>query len=175
MSCSTSDPQCAHSAEHLPRTRAARYVGSPAAGSASAAAWALGLRLAEPHRRIVQVIGDGGFHFPGPTASMRRQQISAPDLHGGAGQWRLQGCEIRHPTRISQASPPRTDQFQSRLTSAARERREFSESPRRSAPTANATSRGSLPPRSTAAPALDCGKAAVLHISRHPALRGAAS
>lgn len=57
--------------EHLSRTRPKSYVGLAGGGLGFSGGMALGLKLAQPGRRVVQVIGDGGFHFSSPTASTR--------------------------------------------------------------------------------------------------------
>jgi acetolactate synthase-1/2/3 large subunit len=54
--------------EHLPQTRPASYVGLAGGGLGFSGGMALGLKLAQPNRRIVQVIGDGGFHFSSPDS-----------------------------------------------------------------------------------------------------------
>jgi len=83
--------------------------GSRAAGLGFSGGMALGLKLAQPDRRIVQVIGDGGFHFSSPDSVYAvAQQYQASDLHGRAGQWRLAGGEMPLTQRcIPRASPPR--------------------------------------------------------------------
>src|SRR6195952_1798014 len=48
--------------EHVTRTRPKSYVGLAGGGLGFSGGMALGLKLAQPGRRIVQVIGDGGFH-----------------------------------------------------------------------------------------------------------------
>ena len=63
--------------EHIKRTKPQSYVGLAGGGLGFSGGMALGLRLARPDRRIVQVIGDGGFISPRPTVSMRwRSSIS---------------------------------------------------------------------------------------------------
>src|SRR5262249_6297431 len=54
--------------EHLKRTRPQSYVGLAGGGLGFSGGMALGLKLAQPKRRIVQVIGDGGFHFSSPDS-----------------------------------------------------------------------------------------------------------
>src|SRR5581483_1149968 len=49
--------------EHIRRTRPGSYVGLAGGGLGFSGGMALGLKLAQANRRIVQVIGDGGFHF----------------------------------------------------------------------------------------------------------------
>jgi len=54
--------------DQLTRTRAQSYVGLAGGGLGFSGGMALGLKLAQPNRRIVQVIGDGGFHFSSPDS-----------------------------------------------------------------------------------------------------------
>jgi len=53
---------------HLKRTKPQSYVGLAGGGLGFSGGMALGLRLAQPKRRVVQVIGDGGFHFSSPDS-----------------------------------------------------------------------------------------------------------
>ena len=63
------DPQRANPAgAYHAHEAAAAMSASPAAALDLAAAWRWGLKLAQPERRIVQVIGDGGFHFSSPDS-----------------------------------------------------------------------------------------------------------
>jgi len=63
--------------QHITRTKPQSYVGLAGGGLGFSGGMALGWKLAQPDRRIVQVIGDGGFISPRPTASMRwRSNIS---------------------------------------------------------------------------------------------------
>jgi acetolactate synthase I/II/III large subunit len=88
--------------EHLPRTRPRSYVGLRRRARLQRRHGA-GLeagRAAPPHRA-----GDRRRRLPFLLARQRLRggaAISAPDLHNGAGQWRLAGSEIRHPARLSQ-------------------------------------------------------------------------
>jgi acetolactate synthase-1/2/3 large subunit len=50
------------------RTRAATLIGCAGGGLGYSGGMALGARLACPQRRVVQVCGDGGFHFSTPTS-----------------------------------------------------------------------------------------------------------
>jgi acetolactate synthase-1/2/3 large subunit len=89
---------------------------------------ALGLKLAEPKRRIVQVIGDGGFHFSSPdsvyaVAQQYRVPIFTVVLDNGGWQ-AVKSAVLRVYPKGAAAA---TDAFQSRLTSGRQgERRDFS-------------------------------------------------
>jgi acetolactate synthase I/II/III large subunit len=50
------------------RTRAQTYFGLSGGGLGFSGGMALGAKLARPGSRIVQIIGDGGFHFSAPTS-----------------------------------------------------------------------------------------------------------
>src|SRR5207253_4892095 len=55
--------------EHCPSTRAGSFFGSsPAAGLGWGAGAALGVKLAEPDRQVVAVLGDGSYLFANPVA-----------------------------------------------------------------------------------------------------------
>src|ERR1051326_6904419 len=54
--------------EHITRTKPQSYVGLAGGGLGFSGGMAMGLRLAQPNRRVVQVIGDGGYHFSSPDS-----------------------------------------------------------------------------------------------------------
>ncbi|MBV9827002.1 MAG: thiamine pyrophosphate-requiring protein [Alphaproteobacteria bacterium] len=55
--------------EHCPSTRAGSFFGSsPAAGLGWGAGAALGVKLAEPDRQVIAVLGDGSYLFSNPVA-----------------------------------------------------------------------------------------------------------
>ena len=67
--------------EHIRRTRPHSYVGLAGGGLGFSGGMALGLKLAQPERRIVQIIGDGGFHFSSPDSVFAvAQQYQIPIL-----------------------------------------------------------------------------------------------
>jgi acetolactate synthase-1/2/3 large subunit len=154
--------------EHITRTRPGSYVGLAGGGLGFSGGMALGLRLALADRRIVQVIGDGGFHFSSPdsvyaTAQQYRIPILTIVLDNGGWQAVKSAVQRVYPKGVA----AETDRFQSRLTSGRQgERRDFS---------AVATAFGahgervSEPDELVAAidrclAALDDGRAAVLHV-----------
>ena len=53
---------------HLPRTEPATYYANAGGGLGFSGGAALGLRLAHPDRRVVQIAGDGTFHFCAPDS-----------------------------------------------------------------------------------------------------------
>ena len=129
---------------------------------------ALGLKLAQPARRIVQVIGDGGFHFSSADsvyAVAQQYQISILTVVLDNGGWQAVKSAVQrvYPKGIA----AETDQFQSRLMSGRQgDRRDFSEV----AKAFGAHGECVTEPDELAAAidrafaALDDGKAAVLHI-----------
>jgi acetolactate synthase-1/2/3 large subunit len=114
--------------EHITRTRPLSYVGLAGGGLGFSGGMALGLRLAEPKRRIVQVIGDGGFHFSSPdsvyaVAQQYRLPILTVVLDNGGWQAVKSAVQRVYPKGVA----AETDRFQSRLTSGRQgERRDFS-------------------------------------------------
>jgi acetolactate synthase-1/2/3 large subunit len=50
------------------RTRAQTYFGLSGGGLGFSGGMALGLKLARPGSKVVQIVGDGGFHFSTPTS-----------------------------------------------------------------------------------------------------------
>lgn len=153
---------------HLKRTRPQSYVGLAGGGLGFSGGMALGLKLAQPKRRVVQVIGDGGFHFSSPdsvyaTAQQYQIPILTVVLDNGGWQAVKSATQRVYPKGVA----AETDQFQSRLMSGRQgERRDFSEVAkafgahgecvREPDELAAAIDRGLA--------ALDDGKAAVLHV-----------
>jgi acetolactate synthase I/II/III large subunit len=114
--------------EHIIRTMPGSYVGLAGGGLGFSGGMALGLKLAEPKRRIVQVIGDGGFHFSSPdsvyaVAQQYRVPIFTVVLDNGGWQAVKSAVQRVYPKGVA----AERDAFQSRLTSGRQgERRDFS-------------------------------------------------
>jgi acetolactate synthase-1/2/3 large subunit len=114
--------------EHVSRTGPASYVGLAGGGLGFSGGMALGLKLAQPDRRIVQVIGDGGFHFSSPDsvyAVAQQYQLPVLTLVVDNGGWQAVKSAVQrvYPKGIA----AETDRFQSRLTSGRQgEQRDFS-------------------------------------------------
>jgi acetolactate synthase-1/2/3 large subunit len=154
--------------EHLKRTKPQSYVGLAGGGLGFSGGMALGLKLAQPKRRVVQVIGDGGFHFSSPDsvyAVAQQYQIPIFTIVVDNGGWQAvkSATQRVYPKGIAAD----TDQFQSRLMSGRQgERRDFSEV----AKAFGAHGECVREPDELAAAidrclsALDDGKAAVLHV-----------
>jgi acetolactate synthase-1/2/3 large subunit len=114
--------------EHITRTKPSSYVGLAGGGLGFSGGMALGLKLAQPERRIVQVIGDGGFHFSSPDsvyAVAQQYQIPVLTVVLDNGGWQAVKSAVQrvYPRGIA----AETDQFQSRLRSGRQgEQRNFS-------------------------------------------------
>jgi acetolactate synthase I/II/III large subunit len=114
--------------EHLTRTRPRSYVGLAGGGLGFSGGMALGMKLAQPGRRIVQVIGDGGFHFSAPDsvyAVAQQYQIPVLTIVLDNGGWQAVKSAMQrvYPKGIA----AETDEFQSRLMSGRQgEQRDFS-------------------------------------------------
>jgi acetolactate synthase-1/2/3 large subunit len=153
---------------HITRTKPQSYVGLAGGGLGFSGGMALGLKLAQPDRRIAQVIGDGGFHFSSPdsvyaVAQQYRIPILTVVLDNGGWQAVKSAVQRVYPKGVA----AETDQFQSRLTSGRQgEARDFSAVAR----AFGAYGECVTEPDDLAAAidrclaALDDGKAAVLHV-----------
>ncbi len=114
--------------EHITRTKPSSYVGLAGGGLGFSGGMALGLKLAQPERRIVQVIGDGGYHFSSPDsvyAVAQQYQIPVLTVVLDNGGWQAVKSAVQrvYPKGIA----AETDQFQSRLRSGRQgEQRDFS-------------------------------------------------
>jgi acetolactate synthase-1/2/3 large subunit len=158
--------------EHITRTKPQSYVGLAGGGLGFSGGMALGLKLAQPGRRIVQVIGDGGFHFASPDsvyAVAQQYQIPILTVVLDNGGWQAVKSAVQrvYPKGVAAEA----DQFQSRLRSGRQgERRDFSQIGR----AFGAHGECVTEPDELAAAidrclaALDDGKAAVLHVHITP-------
>lgn len=109
------------------RTRPGTYVGLAGGGLGFSGGMALGIKLARPDVRVVQVVGDGGFHFSTPDAVYAvAQQYGLPILTivlDNGGWQAVKEAVLRvHPG----GRAARTDAFLSRLGSGRQgDRRRF--------------------------------------------------
>jgi acetolactate synthase I/II/III large subunit len=158
--------------EHITRTKPRSYVGLAGGGLGFSGGMALGLKLAQPDRRVVQVIGDGGFHFSSPDsvyAVAQQYQVPILTVVLDNGGWQAVKSAVQrvYPKGIA----AETNQFQSRLKSGRQgEQRDFSavakafgahgECVREPGDLADAIDR--------CLAALEDGKAAVLHVHVTP-------
>jgi acetolactate synthase I/II/III large subunit len=158
--------------QHIARTKPRSYVGLAGGGLGFSGGMALGLKLVQRHRRVVQVIGDGGFHFSSPDsvyAVAQSYQIPILTVVLDNGGWQAVKSAVQrvYPEGVA----AKTDQFHSRLTSGRQgERRDFSAVAR----AFGACGECVTEPDDLAAAidlclaALDDGKAAVLHVHITP-------
>ena len=115
--------------QHLRRTEPGTYVGLAGGGLGFSGGMALGLKLAQPSRRVVQVIGDGGFHFSSPDsvyAVAQQYQLPIFTVVLDNGGWQAVKAAVQrvYPDGAAQ----RSDSFQSRLISGRQdEQRRFAD------------------------------------------------
>ena len=158
--------------EHITRTKPQSYVGLAGGGLGFSGGMALGLKLAQPERRVVQIIGDGGYHFSSPDsvyAVAQQYQIPIFTVVLDNGGWQAVKSAVQrvYPKGIA----AETDQFQSRLRSGRQgEARDFSAVARAFGAHGECVTE---PDELDAAidrclAALDDGKAAVLHVHITP-------
>lgn len=107
------------------RTRARSYLGLAGGGLGFSGGMALGVKLARPGRRVLQIVGDGGFHFSNPTAvyavaQQYRLPIFTVVLDNGGWQAVKEAVLRMYPDGAAAAS----NEFQARL---AGERRDFAQ------------------------------------------------
>jgi acetolactate synthase-1/2/3 large subunit len=154
--------------DQIARTKPGSYVGLAGGGLGFSGGMALGLKLAQPNRRIVQVIGDGGFHFSSPDsvyAVAQQYQLPVLTVVLDNGGWQAVKSAVQRV--YPKGAAAETDHFQSRLTSGRQgEQRNFSDIAKAFGAHGE---RVSVPDDLAAAidrclAALDDGKAAVLHV-----------
>ena len=107
------------------RTRPRSYIGLAGGGLGFSGGMALGAKLARPQSRVVQFVGDGGFHFSNPTAVYAvaqeyRLPIFTIVLDNGGWQAVKEAVLRVYPT----GAAARADAFQARLGG---ERRDFAQ------------------------------------------------
>jgi acetolactate synthase I/II/III large subunit len=100
----------------IDRTLPQSYIGLAGGGLGFSGGMALGVKLARPGKRVVQVVGDGGFHFCNPTAVYAvaqeyRLPIFTVVLDNGGWQAVKDAVLRVYP----QGAAARADEFQSRL------------------------------------------------------------
>jgi len=154
--------------EQIRRSEPGSYVGLAGGGLGYSGGTALGLKLAQPERRIVQIIGDGAFHFSSPDsvyAVAQQYQLPILTVVLDNGGWQAVKASVQRVYPKGVASE--TDSFQSRLTSGRQgEQRRFSDIGRafgaHGEHVGEPDDLGAAIERCFAA--LDDGRAAVLHV-----------
>ncbi len=115
--------------QQLRRTEPCSYVGLAGGGLGFSGGMALGLRLAQPSRRVVQVVGDGGYQFSAPDsvyAVAQQYQLPIFTLVVDNGGWQAVKSSVQrvYPDGAAQ----QTNAFQSRLGSVRQgEQRRFAD------------------------------------------------
>lgn len=115
--------------QQLRRTEPCSYVGLAGGGLGFSGGMALGLKLAQPSRRVVQVVGDGAFQFSAPDsvyAVAQQYQLPIFTLVVDNGGWQAVKSSVQrvYPDGAAQ----QTNQFLSRLTSGRQgEQRRFAD------------------------------------------------
>ena len=102
--------------QQLRRTRPSTYVGLAGGGLGFSGGMALGLRLANPSRRVVQIVGDGAYHFAAPDsvyAVSQQYQLPIFSVILDNNGWQAVKASVQrvYPDGAAQ----RTDSFLSRL------------------------------------------------------------
>jgi acetolactate synthase-1/2/3 large subunit len=105
----------------IPRTRPQTMIGVAGGGLGFSGGMALGAKLARPMNRVVQIIGDGGFHFSTPdsvyaVAQQYRLPIFTVVLDNGGWQAVKSSTMRVYPEGVA----AETDQFHARLEGAHR-------------------------------------------------------
>jgi acetolactate synthase-1/2/3 large subunit len=105
----------------IPRTRPKTMFGNGGSGLGFSGGMALGIKLARPNRRVVQIVGDGSFHFSTPDSVYsvsREYQLPIFTVVLDNGGWgAVKGSTLRvYPRGVA----AETDQFNARLGSGRR-------------------------------------------------------
>jgi acetolactate synthase-1/2/3 large subunit len=105
----------------IPRTRPQTLMGVGGSGLGFSGGMALGVKLARPARRVVQIVGDGSFHFSTPDsvyAVAQRYGLPIFTVVLDNGGWQaVKGSVLRvHP----EGAAAETDEFLARLEGAQR-------------------------------------------------------
>jgi acetolactate synthase-1/2/3 large subunit len=105
----------------IPRTRPQTMMGVGGSGLGFSGGMALGVKLAQPQRRVVQIVGDGSYHFCTPDsvyAVAQRYKLPIFTVVLDNGGWQaVKGSVLRvHP----EGAAAETDEFLARLEGAER-------------------------------------------------------
>jgi acetolactate synthase I/II/III large subunit len=104
--------------EQILRTRPQSYVGLGGAGLGYSGGMALGLKLARPDRRVVQIIGDGSYHFSAPDsvyATAQQYQLPIFTIVLDNRGWQAVKSSVMRV--YPQGAAAKSDNFLSRLES----------------------------------------------------------
>ncbi|MDB5955231.1 MAG: thiamine pyrophosphate-requiring protein [Ramlibacter sp.] len=100
----------------IPRSQPSTLIGSAGGGLGYSGGMALGAKLAKPNVRVVQIVGDGGFHFSTPDsvyAVAQRYRLAILTIVLDNGGWQaVKDAVLRvYPD----GSAAQTDDYQARL------------------------------------------------------------
>ncbi len=107
---------------HIPRTQALSLLGGAGGGLGYSAGMALGVKLAHPERRVVHIVGDGGFHFSTPTsvyATAQRYHLPIFSVVLDNGGWQAVKEAVLRVYPDGEAA--QADAFQARLQGDVRQ------------------------------------------------------
>ncbi len=105
----------------IPRTQPLSLLGGAGGGLGYSAGMALGVKLAQPDRRVVHIVGDGGFHFSTPTsvyATAQRYQLPIFTVVLDNGGWQAVKEAVLRVYPEGEAA--QANEFQARLQGQAR-------------------------------------------------------
>jgi acetolactate synthase-1/2/3 large subunit len=105
----------------IPRTKPGTLIGCAGGGLGYSGGIALGAKLARPGQRVVQVVGDGGFHFSTPTsvyAVAQRYQLPILTVVLDNGGWQAVKEAVLRVYPKGEAFD--SDDFQARLSGEVR-------------------------------------------------------
>jgi len=158
--------------QQLRRTVPGTYVGLAGGGLGFSGGMALGLKLAEPDRRVIQVIGDGALHFSSPDsvfAVSQRYKLPIFTVVVDNGGWQAVKASVQRVYPNGEAQ--RSDSFQSRLANYGQgEKRSFADIARAfGAYGEDVADPGELDAAiKNCLAAVDGGRAALLHVQIEP-------
>ncbi|UUX95139.1 thiamine pyrophosphate-requiring protein [Aquabacterium sp. J223] len=152
----------------MPRSRPGTLLGCAGGGLGWSGGMALGAKLARPQARVVQVVGDGGFHFSTPTSVYAvAQQYGLPILTvvlDNGGWQAVKEAVLRvHPA----GEAVQRDDFQARLGGAQRRFAQVGEAFGAHGETVDSAEQ-LRPALQRCLAAVDRGQAAVLHVRIEP-------
>ncbi len=106
----------------IPREQALSLIGGAGGGLGYSGGMALGAKLAKPQVRVIQIVGDGGFHFSTPTsvyATAQRYQLPIFTVILDNGGW--QAVKEAVLRVYPDGAAARTNEFQARLQGQTRD------------------------------------------------------
>ena len=102
--------------QQISRTKPKTLIGSAGGGLGFSGGMALGIKLAKPSVRVIQIVGDGSFHFSTPTsvyATAQRYKLPIFTVVLDNGGWQAVKEAVLRVYPSGNAA--QADQFQARL------------------------------------------------------------